>query len=132
MSRIAENIIKEVKKTQKESLTQDEIFGLVLRVAKDTQIKFIECGGIKLDRTDMTVSVNGKKTKLPKTDFELLVYLIENKNTNVERDVLIRDVWGTNVIIGSRTLDVSICKLRKIIGKEKIKTICHVGYYFVE
>jgi two-component system alkaline phosphatase synthesis response regulator PhoP len=131
MSKIAENIINAVKRTQKENFTQAEIFKLVLSVTKDDEIKVIECGVIRLDRNDMTVSVKGKKTKIEKLSFNLLVYLMEREGTNVPREILMRDVWGDDVCVVTRTIDVCVCKLRIIIGKERILTIKKVGYSFV-
>jgi two-component system alkaline phosphatase synthesis response regulator PhoP len=132
MSKIAENIINAVKKTKKENFTQAEIFKLVLSVTKDDEVKIIECGIIKLDRTDMTVSVKGKKTRIEKLSFNLLAYLMERQGTTVPREILMRDVWGEEVCVTTRTIDVCVCKLRNIIGKEKIQTIKKVGYSFVK
>jgi two-component system alkaline phosphatase synthesis response regulator PhoP len=132
MSKIAENIINKLNKLNKENFTKDEIFKLVLDVTKDNQVKFIECGDIKLDRTDMTISVKGEKTRVEKLSFNLLVYLIDNNGETVSRDILMRDVWGEEVCVTTRTIDVCICKLRNIIGKEKIQTIKKVGYSFVK
>jgi two-component system alkaline phosphatase synthesis response regulator PhoP len=131
MSKIAENIINAVKRTQQENFTQAEIFKLVLSVTKDDEVKVIECGIIKLDRNDMTVSVKGKKTRVEKLSFNLLVYLMEREGTNVTREILMRDVWGDDVCVVTRTIDVCVCKLRIIIGKERILTIKKVGYSFV-
>lgn len=131
MSRIAENIINAVKRTEKQNFTQDEIFKLVLSVTKDDEVKIIECGVIKLDRNDMTVSVKGKKTRVEKLSFNLLAYLMERQGTNVPREIIMRDVWGGDVCVVTRTIDVCVCKLRNIIGKERILTIKKVGYSFV-
>lgn len=131
MSKIAENIINAIKRTDKELLTQEEIFKLVLETTKDNEIKFIECGDIKLDRKQMTISFKDKSIRVEKLSFNLLAYLIENKNEIVTRDILMRDVWGEDVCVTTRTIDVCICKLRNIIGKEKIQTINKVGYKFV-
>lgn len=132
MSKIANNIINAIKRTGKESFTQDEIFKLVLHTTKENDIKFIECGDIKLNGLDMTISVKGNKTRVERLSFNLLLYLIENKNVPVPRDILMRDVWGEDVCVTTRTIDVCICKLRNIIGKDKIKTLKKVGYLFVE
>jgi DNA-binding response OmpR family regulator len=132
MSKIAENIINAVERTEKENFTKAEIFKLVLSVTKDDQLKFIECGTIKLDRNDMTISVNGKKTRVEKLSFNLLAYLMERQGTTVPRDILMRDIWGTDVCVTTRTIDVCVCKLRQIIGKQRILTIKKVGYSFVD
>lgn len=128
MNKIAENIIGAIMRSGKENFTQDEIFNLVLRTTEDTQTKVIESGDIKLNRLDMTVSVNGKKTKIQRLEFELLFYLMQNEGNVVERNILMRDIWGTDVCVGTRTIDVCVCKLKKIIGAEKIKSIKKVGY----
>jgi two-component system alkaline phosphatase synthesis response regulator PhoP len=132
MSKIATNIIKAIKSTKKETFTQDEIFKLVLDVTKDKEVKVIECGSVKLDRTDMTISVNGNKTRVDKLSFNLMAYLIENEGEVVPRDIIMRDVWGGDVCVTTRTLDVCVCKLRNIIGKERIRTINKVGYSFIK
>ena len=132
MSKIAENIIDAIKRTGKENLTQAEIFDLVLRITEDNQVKFIEKGYIKLNRFDMTVSVKEKKTRLEKLSFNLLLYLMERVGETVPREMLMRDVWGDDVCVTTRTIDVCICKIRAVIGKGKIQTIKKVGYSFVE
>lgn len=128
MSKIAENIINAIKRSGKENFTQDEIFKLVLETTQENQNKTIQCGDIKLNRLDMTVSVKNEKTKIQRLEFELLFYLMQNEGKVVERHILMRDIWGTDVCVGTRTIDVCVCKLKKIIGAEKIKSIKKVGY----
>jgi two-component system alkaline phosphatase synthesis response regulator PhoP len=125
------NLDSQIKETKKESLTQAEIFKLVLSVTKDNEVKVIECGIIKLDRNGRTVSVKGKKTRLEKLSFNLLAYLMERQGETVPREILMRDVWGEEVCVTTRTIDVCVCKLRQIIGSERILTIKKVGYSFV-
>jgi two-component system alkaline phosphatase synthesis response regulator PhoP len=57
---------------------------------------------------------------------------MERQGTNVPREILMRDIWGGNVCVVTRTIDVCVCKLRNIIGKERIETIKKVGYKFVD
>jgi DNA-binding response OmpR family regulator len=130
MSKIAENIINAVKRTGKETLTQSEIFDLVLKVTKENQNNTIKSGTIQLNRLDMTISIKGVKTRLQKLPFNLLWYLIENEGNIVERSILMRDVWGEEVCVTTRTIDVYVYQLRELIGKEKIETVKKVGYKF--
>jgi two-component system alkaline phosphatase synthesis response regulator PhoP len=132
MSKIAENIISAIKRTQKENLTQAEIFNLVLNVTKENEVTTIKRGNVQLNRLDMSISVKGDKTRLQKLSFNLLWYLMENEGQIVERKILMRDVWGNDVYVGTRTIDVCVHKLRELIGKEKIETIKKVGYKFVD
>ena len=130
MSKIAKNIINAIKRSGKENFTQDEIFKLVLETTQDNQNKTIQCGDIKLNRLDMTVSVKNEKTKIQRLEFELLFYLMQNEGKVVERHILMRDLWGKDKSPKTRTIDVCVCKLKKIIGAEKIKSIKKVGYLF--
>jgi two-component system alkaline phosphatase synthesis response regulator PhoP len=131
MNKIAQNIIRAVKKTEKGCLTQDEVFELVLNATKENEIKFIENGEIKLNRSNMTVSVNGVESRLHKLMFNLLLYLMQHEGETIAREILMRDIWGNDVCVTTRTIDVCICKIRNIIGEEKIQTIKKVGYSFV-
>jgi two-component system alkaline phosphatase synthesis response regulator PhoP len=132
MSKIAENIISAIKHTKKEFFTQAEIFNLVLSVTKENEVNTIKRGNVQLNRLDMSISVKGNKTRLQKLSFNLLWYLMENEGQIVERTILMRDVWGNDVYVGTRTIDVCVHKLRELIGKEKIETIKKVGYKFVD
>lgn len=131
MSKVADNIIDAIKRTKKSFFTQEEIFKLVLDTTKENEVKTIKSGLIQLDRTSMTLSYKGKKTRLQKLTFNLLWYLMENEGEIVQREILMRDVWGTEVCVTTRTIDVCVHKLRELIGKEKIETHKKIGYKFV-
>ena len=131
MSRQLDNLIHEVKKTNKLYLTQDEIFALVLKVQGEAN-STISSSGITLDKTTMTVAIGKKKLKVEKQMFNVLFYLMEREGKLVERAVMIRDLWGNDVCVVDRTLEVCVCKLRKIVGKDMIKTHKKVGYMFGE
>jgi len=84
-----------------------------------------------IDRDKHIVSIDGIELNLPKKEFKLLA-LLEDKNGDVcTRETILNEVWGHDVVVGDRTIDVHIRKLREKIGNEKIKTIKGVGYKFV-
>ena len=87
---------------------------------------------IVIDRQKYVVKVDGKGINLPKKEFELLALLHSEKDRVFTRDFIMNSVWGTDVIVGDRTIDVHIRKLREKIGDNYIKTIKGVGYKFVE
>lgn len=130
MSKVAENIINAIKRSKKSFFTQDEIFKLVLETTKENEVNTIKSGLIELNRLDMTLSFKGDKTRLQKLTFNLLWYLMENEGKIVQREILMRDVWGTEVCVTTRTIDVCVHKLRELIGKEKIETHKKIGYRF--
>jgi two-component system alkaline phosphatase synthesis response regulator PhoP len=130
MSKVAENIINAIKRSKKSFFTQDEIFKLVLETTKENEVNTIKSGLIELNRLDMTLSFKGDKTRLQKLTFNLLWYLMENEGKIVQREILMRDVWGSEICVTTRTIDVCVHKLRELIGKEKIETHKKIGYRF--
>jgi two-component system alkaline phosphatase synthesis response regulator PhoP len=69
---------------------------------------------------------------LPKKEFDLLALLVSKPNTVFKREYILTNVWGTEVIVGDRTIDVHIRKLREKIGDNYIQTIKGVGYKFCQ
>ena len=91
---------------------------------------FLDLGEIKIDKESYLISLNKEDVSLPRKEFELL-YLMASKAGKVfSRDEIMAKVWGTQVIVGDRTIDVHIRKLREKIGDKYIKTIKGVGYKF--
>jgi two-component system, OmpR family, alkaline phosphatase synthesis response regulator PhoP len=90
----------------------------------------IDLGGIIIDREKYTVYKEGTEINLPKKEFELLTLLTSKPGKVFQREVILNNVWGDEVIVGDRTIDVHIRKLREKIGDNYIKTIKGVGYKF--
>ena len=86
--------------------------------------------GIRIDREKYLVHLENEKIVLPKKEFELLALLMSNPGKVFQREEIMNKVWGTEVVVGDRTIDVHIRKLRKKIGDDHIKTIKGVGYKF--
>ena len=98
-------------------------------VKKNTSTQ-IKVGDLLIDRTSYTVKLNGREISLPKKEFELLFFLAQNPNKVFSRDDLLQNIWGTDVYVLSRTVDVHIRKVREKIGEDCIATIKGVGYKF--
>lgn len=94
---------------------------------ESTQIKVKD---LLIDRSSYTLDQKGKIITLPKKEFELLYFLAKNPNTVFSRDELLNNVWGTDVYVLARTVDVHIRKVREKIGEDYITTIKGVGYKF--
>jgi two-component system alkaline phosphatase synthesis response regulator PhoP len=95
-----------------------------------TPSNIIEVDGLTIDRTSYTVTVNGREISLPKKEFELLFYLARNPNKVLTREDLLHHIWGTDVYVVPRTVDVHIRKVREKIGEDYITTVKGVGYKF--
>jgi len=84
-----------------------------------------------IDREKFIVIKNGIKTSLPKKEFELLFFLTSKPNKVFSRDEIYTNVWGDEVIVGERTIDVHIKKIREKIGFDNIKTFKGIGYSYL-
>ena len=91
----------------------------------------IQHGNLVIDRETFKVSVNDKHFTLPKKEFELLFLLASKPDKVFRRESILSKVWGSEVSVVDRTIDVHIRKIREKVGDEKIKTIKGVGYKFV-
>jgi two-component system, OmpR family, alkaline phosphatase synthesis response regulator PhoP len=89
-----------------------------------------DLGGIVIDRNKYSVFKEGVEIDLPKKEFELLSLLASKPGNVFTREVILDRVWGGEVIVGDRTIDVHVRKLREKLGEEIIKTIKGVGYKF--
>tara|TARA_R110001592_G_scaffold9215_1_gene49177 strand:+ start:119511 stop:120266 length:756 start_codon:yes stop_codon:yes gene_type:complete len=83
-----------------------------------------------IDRTSFTLLKDGELIVLPKKEFELIHFLAKNPNTVFSRDELLKNIWGTDVFVLARTVDVHIRKIREKIGDDYIFTVKGVGYKF--
>ena len=88
-------------------------------------------GDIIIDREEYVVYKSGKKISLPRKEFELFALLTSKPNKVFKREVILDTVWGNEVVVGGRTIDVHIRKLREKIGDNYFKTVKGVGYKFV-
>ncbi|MDX1628773.1 MAG: response regulator transcription factor [Fulvivirga sp.] len=97
---------------------------------KKTVTNQISIGDLVIDRSSYTVKMEGEEINLPKKEFELLYFLAQNPNKVFGRDELLQNIWGSDVYVLARTVDVHIRKVREKIGDDYIKTVKGVGYKF--
>jgi len=97
---------------------------------KENEVAQIKIKDLIIDRTSYTIDKNGKTITLPKKEFELLYFLAKNPNIVFSRDDLLQNIWGTDVFVLARTVDVHIRKVREKIGEDYITTVKGVGYKF--
>ena len=104
---------------------------LLKRTGKNIK-NVINIDGIEIDKEGRTVHIDGKPIELSLREYELLVYLIENKNVALSRDKILNNVWNYDYYGDSRTIDSHIKKIRHKLGKKGkyIKTMRGIGYKF--
>jgi two-component system alkaline phosphatase synthesis response regulator PhoP len=89
-----------------------------------------DLGGIRIDRESYLVHKEGQEISLPRKEFELLSLLASKPGKVFAREDILNKVWGGEVVVGDRTIDVHIRKLREKLGEDYIKTVKGVGYKF--
>lgn len=99
---------------------------------KPEENAIIEKSDLTIDKDKYVVTKEGEELILPKKEFELLLLLISKPDKVFTRDEIFYSVWGDNVVVGDRTIDVHVRKLREKIGDHHIKTIKGVGYKYVD
>jgi two-component system alkaline phosphatase synthesis response regulator PhoP len=97
---------------------------------KVSPASLISIGDLTIDRVSYTIKVRSKEINLPKKEFELLYFLAQNPNKVFSREDLLQNIWGTDVYVLARTVDVHIRKVREKIGEDYITTVKGVGYKF--
>ena len=102
----------------------------LLRRFKNELGQVLSFENLVIDSEKYTVEVDSKKLNLPRKEFELLFLLASKPGKVFKREKIMESVWGTDVIVGDRTIDVHIRKLREKIGENILKTIKGVGYQF--
>ena len=95
------------------------------------QSKLIELGDLVIDKDNFKVTKNGEHFLLPKREFDLLYLLASNTQKVFEREEILDKVWGNDVIVGERTIDVHIRRLREKLGDNSIQTLKGIGYKLV-
>ena len=122
-----------ISKPVKPKILLKKISSILKRMSSNrTESHVIDLGGIIINRNTYSVTKEKNELTLPKKEFELF-YLLASKPGNVfTRDEIMDKVWGSEVIVGDRTIDVHIRKLREKIGDSYFKTIKGVGYKFTQ
>ena len=92
----------------------------------------ITIGNLVINREEYKIVLDGKEIVLPRKEFELLSLLASKPGKVFKREDILDRVWGNEVVVGGRTIDVHIRKLREKIGDQSFKTVKGVGYKFVE
>lgn len=100
--------------------------------AKESKSSFLDVGNIQIDRERYLIIFNGTEMAVPRKEFELLYLLASKPGKVFKRDEILNEIWGRDIIVGDRTIDVHIRKLREKLGEDLIKTVKGIGYKFEE
>ena len=122
-----------ITKPIKPKVLVSKVKGLLRRLKEDEQSEgIVKIGNITINREEYKITSKGKEIVLPRKEFELLSLLATKPGKVFKREEILDKVWGNEVVVGGRTIDVHIRKLREKIGDKSFKTIKGVGYKFVD
>lgn len=120
-----------INKPVKPKILLKKISSISRRIlSENNNMSNIIVGSLVIDRESYSVTLEKDEIALPRKEFELLYLLASKPGKVLTRDEIMFKVWGTQVVVGDRTIDVHVRKLREKIGEKYIKTIKGVGYKF--
>ena len=120
-----------IAKPIKPKLLVSKVKSLLRRLKEDEQnAETLNVGGIEINREEYKIVKDGLEIVLPRKEFELFYLLASKPGKVFKREEILDKIWGNEVIVGGRTIDVHIRKLREKIGEDLFKTIKGVGYKF--
>ena len=122
-----------ITKPIKPKVLVSKVKALLRRLKEDKKEveDIVKVGNIVINREEYKIVNNGQEIILPRKEFELLSLLTSKPSKVFKREVILDKVWGNEVVVGGRTIDVHIRKLREKIGDHHFKTVKGVGYKFV-
>jgi len=122
-----------ITKPVKPKVLVSKVKALLRRLKKDNieMTSLISVGDIIINREEYFVQNKHQRIVLPRKEFELLALLASKPGKVFKREVILEKVWGSDVVVGGRTIDVHIRKLREKIGDDYFKTVKGVGYKFI-
>lgn len=121
-----------VTKPIKPKVLLSKVKGLLRRFkTPDSSEMVLKFGDLIIDKEEYKVTQKGQSFSLPRKEFELLFLLASKPEKVMKREKIMEKVWGNEVVVGDRTIDVHIRKLREKVGNDYFKTIKGVGYKFV-
>lgn len=117
-----------ITKPVKPKVLVSKVKALLRRVKEENQGDVLNVGEIEINREEYKIVKDGVEMVLPRKEFELFYLLASKPGKVFKREEILDKVWGNEVVVGGRTIDVHIRKLREKIGDEWFKTVKGVGY----
>ncbi|WP_274474037.1 response regulator transcription factor [Mangrovimonas aestuarii] len=122
-----------ITKPIKPKVLVSKVKALLRRLKEDEKgDTVVKIGGLIINRDEYKIELKGEEIILPRKEFELLSLLASKPGKVFKREEILDKVWGNEVVVGGRTIDVHIRKLREKIGDDSFKTVKGVGYKFVD
>ena len=122
-----------ITKPIKPKILVSKVKALLRRLKQNSSTEgVLKIGELTINREEYKILLKDQEIVLPRKEFELLSLLTSKPNKVFKREEILDKVWGNEVVVGGRTIDVHIRKLREKIGDDSFKTVKGVGYKFVD
>lgn len=121
-----------ITKPIKPKVLVSKVKALLRRFKDEEDTSNVVLGNLVINRDEYKIVLKGEEIVLPRKEFELLSLLASKPGKVFKREDILDNVWGNEVVVGGRTIDVHIRKLREKLGDDYFKTVKGVGYKFVE
>lgn len=129
MNAIGRHIIQTISETPNQVFTKEEIIKLVTKATAINCLPVVELDGIRVDPSSFkTTKENGETLIFTNKEFNLLYLLISHPERSFRRHEILNEVWGNDVIVNDRTIDVHIRRIREKLGNSNIITNKGIGY----
>ncbi len=119
-----------ISKPIKPRVLMSRIKALLRRFNENEHESRVKIGSLEIDREQYLIYKEGQSLSFPRKEFELLSLLTSKPGKVFTREDILSRVWGTDIVVGDRTIDVHIRKIREKLGDESIKTVKGIGYKF--
>jgi two-component system alkaline phosphatase synthesis response regulator PhoP len=128
-----DSLIDVISQLKCETLTKDEVIKIIKNHYLNNPYNEIESSGVKIIPSELRIIQGDKVDNPPKQIFKLIQYFMLNANKCLTRDNLLRNCWHSDVIVGDRTIDVHICKIKRLLkDKSILQTKKGYGYIWIE
>ena len=126
------DLIEAVRKSEKIFFTKDDILDLINESMSFDTLEDLESNGLTISPSRRIIIRDDNVIRFPKKEFDLIYYFIKNKNINLTRKNILKNVWGSDIIVLDRTIDVHIRKIRKRLDMDCIRTNKALGYAWID
>lgn len=127
--RLTEDIINQIKDSKESTFTGEQVITIINNITKSNSKRIVdEEDDVTVDLSSYSIEIDGKRKVAAKKIIQIAHHLLSNKTRTFTREELLSDIWEEDVVVGVRTIDVHIRKLRILLDEKYITTVKGVGY----
>jgi two-component system alkaline phosphatase synthesis response regulator PhoP len=127
--RLTEELISQIKNSDNSTFTGEQVITIINDITrKNSKLLVDEEDGVIVDLSSYSIEIDGERKKAAKKIIQIAHYLLSNKTKTFTRKDILSDLWEDDVVVGERTIDVHIRKLRVLLNEKYVTTVKGVGY----